>query len=525
MDGRAFTITKTFNGSSAKIEVLGRGYADARLNNFAGQNATVQKELLSALGIEPATNGDRRLAQFEEAVASGHLLKQAVTREVRFADLAEHMPRFEPISSTYYKQPDAMVQGTLRTVVAACLNPPHPETGEPKLLPELADIAEKIHAVLDEKVADIVNTLQKTHPKVVAVLVSPSFDFANGVTATNLMIDIGKGPQLISSFGEGTKKKLWMCLLEWERRAQQETRGASVIRAYDEPDVNLDYAAERKLFNNIVDSVYSEGSRSQAVVCTHAVTLIDQAAPETINHLRVAEDGTRTVEHLRLRGEDSAKAFLVSIGQSLGIANSAIFFERAFILVEGETEYEALPILYHYLYKRTLGRDGIALVNLKTNGAWPSMLEFFKSFRSDVTVLLLDSDSNEPASGARVTHDRLREIGYSPDFLDSSCLFIGDKEFEDAFLTSDIVTTLNNHWPKADGTVWHPHEIDAFRGSERKFSKDLLTLVRGNCVLDRRAFARKPDIGQLLAVECTRSGAVPPKIAQTFEIVRGKLSL
>ena len=523
LDGRIFTVTKTYTTGTIKIEVLGRGYADARFNNFDAQSAAIQKELLASLELEPESNAASRRTQFEEAVSAGLLHKQPVTREVRFIELSEHMPRFEPVSSTYYKQPDVMVQGTLRTVVSACLNPPHPETGEPKLLPELVEIAEKVRAALDEKIAHIVETLKKTHPKVVSVLVSPSFDFANGVTATNLMIDIGNGPQLISAFGEGTKKKLWMCLLEWERQAQQEARRASVIRAYDEPDVNLDYAAERKLFSNIVDSVHSEGSRTQAIVCTHAVTLIDQAAPETINHVRVSDDGTRAVEYLKLRDEDSSKAFLVSIGQSLGIANSAIFFERAFILVEGETEYEALPILYHAIYKRNLSRDGIAIINLKTNGAWPSMLEFFKRFRSDVTVLLLDSDSNEPVSGARVTRERLEQIGYSPDFLDTNCLFIGTKEFEDAFLTSDIVSVLNAHWPKADETAWQDVEIDAFRASDRKFSKDILDLVRRKCSFDRRAYARKPDIGQLLAIECTRSGAIPSKIVETFNLVRSKL--
>lgn len=523
MDGKFFTLTKTFTTGQAKVEVQGRGYADERFNSFNVQPATVQKELLSSLGIEPESNTPNRITQFEKAISDELLQKIATTREVKSSDVSDHLPRFEPVSSTYYKQPDLMVQGTLRTVVSTCLNPPHPETGEPKLLPALAEISETIRAALDEKVADIVDTLKKTHPKVVSVLVNPSFDFANGVTATNLMIDIGNGPQLISSFGEGTKKKLWMCLLEWERNAQREARHTSVIRAYDEPDVNLDYAAERKLFSNIVDSVHIEGSRTQAIVCTHAVTLIDQAAPETINHVRVNANGTRTIEHLKLHDEDSAKAFLVSIGQSLGVANSAIFFERAFILVEGETEYEALPILYHALYKRTLSRDGIALINLKTNGAWPSMLEFFKSFRSDVTVLLLDSDSNEPVSGARITRERLEKIGYSPDFLDTSCLFIGQKEFEDAFLTSDIVKVLNAHWPKADGSIWCDEEINAFRTADRKFSKDLLNLVRTSCTFDRRAYARKPDIGQLLAIECTRSGAIPSKVVDTFKQVRRKM--
>ena len=151
------------------------------------------------------------------------------------------------------------------------------------------------------------------------------------------------------------------------------------------------------------------------------------------------------------------------------------------------------------------------------------MLEFFRSFRADVTVLLLDSDSNEPVSGAKVTRERLLSIGYPPNFLDANCLFIGAKEFEDAFATDQIVSVLNMSWPKANGTAWVCDDVNGFRAADKKFSRDLLAQVRGQCVLDRRAYARKPNIGEMLAVECGNSGQVPSKIVEAFQLVRQKL--
>src|SRR5690606_39069691 len=122
----------------------------------------------------------------------------------------------------------------------------------------------------------------------------------------------------------------------------------------------------------------------------------------------------------------------------------------------------ALPTLYRNLYGRTLKQDGILLVNLHTNSAWKAVLKFLHHNRAEVTVLLLDRDCITANGTGIISSDDLRQIGFPDDFLSTNCHFIGEREFEDAFRTSDIVTVLNDHWPKLQGGAWTDCDVDQF---------------------------------------------------------------
>lgn len=518
-DGHRLVLTKTFTASSISCEVQGRSFADPRWNDFVRQSAAVQKELLQTLEIAPGRNAAERRAQFDEAVSTGALTKVAATVEIRFADIADHLPRFERVASTEYRHPDTMVQRTLQAVVDSFLRPQNPETGERELLPELQDIKSRIKDALDAKLKQMLDTLRTTNPRLISAEVSPGIDFSRSVTATNLMLDTGQGPRLVDSFGEGTKKKLWMGLLDWERQTQRELQDIPTIRAYDEPDVNLDYAAERKLFAGIIDATRGPERRTQAVVCTHTLTLIDRAPAKSVNLIKADEGGARSIEYVSDDADEEVESFLSTIGRSVGLTNSALFYERAYLVVEGESEENALPILYRNLYGRSIIEDGIVLVPLLC-GAWKAILKVLLRYKIDGTVMLLDQDCTTPGSGVRVTPEALAEAGYPAQFLTTSCFFIGDREFEDAFRTADIAAVLNSVWPKEDSTTWTEAEIDRFRDPACKFSDDLMRCVRRTCVKCQRRLARKPEFAEKLARHCSTSAQIPQPIRLVFEELR-----
>jgi hypothetical protein len=321
----------------------------------------------------------------------------------------------------------------------------------------------------------------------------------------------------LASFGEGTKKKLWMGLLDWERGASVPT---SVLRAYDEPDVNLDYGAERKLFMGIVDSTRDPNARTQAIVCTHAITLVDRAPGSAIRLITVGDDGKRQIAHLEEDTDAEVERFLGTVGRTVGLSNSALFYERAFLIVEGESEENALPELYRHLFGRSLAEDGIVLINLHSAGAWKAILKVLQRHKADVTVLLLDEDCRKPESSARITADTLADIGYEASFIDTSCFYIGNKEFEDAFRDEDIVAVLNGYWPRADKTPWtHDHVVE-IRQKGDKFSDQLMDCVRTTCAKERRQSARKPDFATRLGEHCSAPASIPAAIQSTFRAVR-----
>ncbi len=518
IDNKSFIIRKTFSVENNSFKVFGRGYSEPRWNNFSRLSAQDQKELLHSVKIVPEGNSDKRIEQFSLAVAEGLLQKESMWLDVRLADINDFLPRFEKVSSIEYLNPDSMVQRTLQSVVDSFIRPENPETGERELRKDLQNVKFEIEQALNAKTEQMVETLQHVNPRLVSIEVSPTIDFSKSVTTQNLLIDQGNGHQFISSYGEGTKKKLWMGLLDWQKATQSEYEDISVIRVYDEPDVNLDYAAERKLFSNIFDSTRNEKSRTQAIICTHAVTLVDRAPGDSINLISVSADGKRQIEYLDTheKSDSDVEEFLSTIGRSVGLSNSSLFYERAFLVVEGESEENALPILYKNLYGRSFIEDGIVLIPLFTCGAWKSILSVLHNHRETMTVLLLDNDCLSPESCAKISMDSLEEIGFSKEYFDKNGFFIGNKEFEDAFSTNDIVSVLNRDWPKEDGSNWLPNDVDEFRKPSYKFSSDLLLHVTKTCIKPKRNHVRKPEFALALAKFCKDEYQVPSVIKDVF---------
>jgi energy-coupling factor transporter ATP-binding protein EcfA2 len=523
--GDQLILGKTFSASGTSCDVEALGFVDPRWSSFARQTAPIQRDLLASINLVPAANEEQRIEQFAQAVDAGTVPKQPARVEIRFSEIAEHLPRFERVASTDYRDPDAMVQRTFQAVVDAFIRPEEPESHERRLIPALAEIRDGITAALKAKVDDMLAALKKVHPGLVSVEASPTIDFSRSVTNVSLVIDTGDGARLVRTYGEGTKKKLWMGLLDWERQARAGLEHFSTLRAYDEPDVNLDYSAERKLFATILDDTSSADTRFQAVVCTHAVTLVDRAPGQAINLIKVNPDGTRTIEHLAAGGDEELLSFLSTVGRTVGLTNSALFYERSFLLVEGESEENALPVLYSNLYGKPMISDGIVLVNLHSCGAWRAILALMLRHRSHIVTLLLDRDVQRPDRPSRVTPEALRAIGFPDVFLAQNCIFVGTKELEDAFSSADIVIVLNTRWPRQDAAPWTTVHIDALRVPEYDFADDLIKLVRQNCQPALRQSVRKPEFALRMAEHCNSPETIPLAIRSALQLARAKAGI
>lgn len=515
-DNRHIEIVKTFSiAGGNKCYVNSTTFEDPRLLTFASLSAEIQKDILVSAGIEPGKNAAIRVTQFEEGVAEGVFPKAHGLKEVRFADLISVLPRFEYISSSNYQQPDTLVQSTLRTALNNCIKPLDPQTNQPVLIPELTTAKGMVEQALNTKIKEVGDLIKTYNPKVNDISVESSIDFARSLGPSKLMLDMGLGFQFIEAFGEGTKKKLWMSLLEWDRITQKEVRNTSIIRAYDEPDVNLDYSAERKLFSNILDITSSPGSSIQSFISTHSMTMVDRAPAKSV-YLIQSQDVQRRIEHIKSDNDEQLELFLTTVGRSLGITNSALFYEKAFIVVEGESEENCLPILYKHVYGRALIEDGIVLVNLKSCGAWSQILKILLRNKSHLTVLLLDNDVKNGGTGVNITPSSLRSLGFPSSFVDNHCLFAGIKEFEDTFNSADIAELFNLHWPKVDGIPWEPDEIELEKTQSKKFSDTLKSLLFHKS----QSHVSKPTIALKMAEFCTDYHQVPEVVRSAFGLAR-----
>ncbi len=227
--------------------------------------------------------------------------------------------------------------------------------------------------------------------------------------------------------------------------------------------------------------------------------MIDRAPAKRINHI-VHENGVSKIDYLIGNDDTDIKQFLDKVSEISGIKNSSIFFERCFLIVEGHTEYNALPILYNICRDRSLSEEGVVLIDIDGNGAWKSFLKLLNRNKSKATLMLLDADTNLNGTKNKVTTKSLKSIGFDQQFLDNNVVFIGDKEFEDVFPNNVICRCLNKYWPKINNDVWTEEEIELLR-SQEKFSESLKKRVaeykaETNANID---FLRKPEFGLKIA--------------------------
>ncbi|SES10220.1 AAA family ATPase [Salipaludibacillus aurantiacus] len=466
----------TYDKHQTKNEIQGQAYTNELLNqDFSKLKTPELKAILDVLGIvtEGKVNNNQRVELIEQYL-NENTLEVEEKWTVAPKEILDIIPRFEKYCSSDYETPEKLIEKTLKDVFKSELYTKNPDTGETIVHESITGFEEKVREKLNEKVGELNGFVNTYNNQISNVSVEPIIDFTNGLkTGKLLLTEDNGGTYYLENKGEGTKKRLFMAILDWDRQIMLESVTKPVIRGYDEPDSNLHYEAQRKMYYSIRDITYQAQSQIQAIVCTHSLTMVDRAPSKIINLIKKNLEGHSNVEYLKSGGDSDIDEFLNSVTSNMGITNSSIFYERCFLLVEGITEENALPILYHKYFNRTLSESGIKIINIEGNGSWYNFVRLMGKNKSKLMLTLLDSDSKEPGTSCSLTLANLRSMGFQEDFIDKNVFYIGSKEFEDSFSSELYLKCLNLHWKKADGSLWTLEEIDLFK-AEEKFSDKIV---------------------------------------------------
>jgi hypothetical protein len=418
-----------------------------------------------------------------------------------------------------YDDPENMILNTLRQVFNSVV---YEDEDSQKLIADLKQVRDKAKVAINEKVAELLSYIRNYNDRVQDISYDPTIDFSRGLRAGQFQINDGRGLHYLSKTGDGTKRKMFIATLDWDRevtleQAAQDDGLPPVIRGYDEPDTNLDYEAQRTMCRAISSIVQEEKARTQAILCTHSPPMINRVPAQHIRLLSLHR-GCTQVEQLKTDGDSEVETFLRESARELGITNTVMFYERCFVLVEGETEMNALPILYRKIYGHSLLEDGIQPINVKGNGAVKEFLQLLSRNRQESTIVFVDSDTKN-TDEAELTEETLRSAGFDDDFIDERLLYVGVQEFEDAFSDEVIARCLQNKWPKPEGN-WVPGDIEPLREQDKKFSDALWeNLV---CQYTRGALRSswgKPVFAKELARNCDE-GEIPEAICDLFKSAR-----
>ena len=534
VDGR-LKVKKVYSHDPASVETFywGEQPVDKRFRsqNFSSLSAQEQKELIremeSTIGPEDISNKEKRAEWLQKYLTSCEKEALWVPVSGRWGNF---LPRFERYSSMDYKEPANMIVKTLRQVYENFIyeggekdvNEGMDEFSSRHLIPALREVEESAKQQIQTTVADLKSFIKRYDPRVKHIGYEPVFDFESSLRPGEFTIDVGRGLHRLSKTGDGTKRRMFMAVLDWDREVaiqqirEQKGYSRTIIRGYDEPDTNLHYEAQRLMFQAISDiTTYNE--RMQAILCTHSLTMIDRAPAQAIRLLRLDEGGCSYVSKLTVQDDPEIEQFLVNLARELGITNSVIFYERCFILVEGETEHNALPILYKKKYGRSLFEDGIRLINLKGNGAAKEFLRLLSHNRQSLTLIVVDSDTRSQGnSTGRLTERVLKESGFDDEFITERLIYVGSQEFEDVFSNEVIVLSLERHWPKQIGE-WTSREVDEWRAGG-KFSDNIKGAVWEQSGEDTPKWS-KPLFGVKLAEVCSEDD-IPEIVIEVFEKAR-----
>ena len=466
-----FTIKKTYtNGLAFKTEIKCNNLTNNDLASYNTLAAEPTKQLLIRLNLPAQAHQEQRKAAIQEYINRewDSLPKSPNYVELKFADFSQLLPYFQYFSSNEYGNPQNLIKKTLDTIYS---NHFYDENGNLKLK-SFDQLQKKIKANIDKKIEDnLLAKIKLYNPKIKNVKGNIDIDFAQGLSFGGIELDEGQGYRLVNEKGDGSKKRLFLSILEWDKEEQTKlTNTRSILRGYDEPDANLHFDAQRKMFYAISEVSNNSKSNTQNIIATHSVAMIDRAPSKSINHV-IQNNGISKVEYLNAYGDEDIKKFLNQVSEIGGINNSSIFYEKCFLLVEGESEDIAIKKIYRKLFNKSITEDGIVLINLQSNGAWFNFLKLMNRNKEACTVMLLDTDTQNPECGANVTVDKLNEIGFSPAFMANNVFFAGNQEFEDTLPDNKIRDILNRLYPRPTKGKWSIAHVQRMRTTYPKLSK------------------------------------------------------
>jgi len=344
-----------------------------------------------------------------------------------------------------------------------------------------------------------------------AVAIRPNFNFASGLTTTELQLLRKDGrPILLQQSGAGQRRRFSLAVYEWSQEIfkNRDENSRQLIMAFDEPDTHLDYKSQRQIFDVI--KRFADLSAVQVVVCTHSLNFIERVPINQIVHYKLDQTTRQTkLEVLTTTDHETTELFMYEISKNMGLRNSVMLHERCFLAIEGPTEITSIPVLFYKKYGMPLQSAGICLINGENSYGARMLVRFLNTNKRRV-IFLVDTDA--------ITTDSIKKnftpASFQIDGVDESTQvhYVGEKEFEDAFPDDLWARMAQVNYPKESGTPWIGADFTALRANP-KFSKAVQSLIQTEANVEEPS---KLDLGFKLA-QCISADEIPLVILECLD--------
>jgi putative ATP-dependent endonuclease of OLD family len=311
------------------------------------------------------------------------VLKEWESEQTRWQDLAVSKSKLRTESIPFYyieAQRDVVEDMKLRTSFLGKMLSEVPKSYDEKDIEALEEMIADLNEEAVSK-SEILSIIQKAlsgvdtaiDHKDSSINISP---FAKKIRDLNKNISIqyGENEETFTMDYHGMGTRSWSSLLTFKAFLNQSVKYSSTaenpyfpVIAIEEPEAHLHPNAQKKLYNQIKDIP------GQKIISTHSPYI---AACAELNEIRNLYKGADIVEYGSLDLEEILPEEQRKIKQKVINTKGEIFFSKALVLFEGETEEQALPILAEKHFGCPASELGIDFVGVGGAGSYYPFIKF-----------------------------------------------------------------------------------------------------------------------------------------------------
>jgi len=219
-------------------------------------------------------------------------------------------------------------------------------------------------------------------------------------------------------------------------RHEEEKKPFFPILAAEEPEAHLHPNAQKTLYRQL------EKSKGQVIVSTHSPYLAAMAKQTELRYLKRSDNGI-VVRFLSIEDKEERRRLQREVIHSRG----EILFSKALILCEGETEEQALPMLFEKYFGSECFVLGVSVIGVDGAGNYLPFLKFAKEF--EIPVFIFSDGESETTRGLKKTYSK---IYCETDITNCDYITILENtDFEEYLISSGFQSAIESVIKELDG--------------------------------------------------------------------------
>lgn len=304
------------------------------------------------------------------------------------------------------------------------------------------------------------------------------------------------------------------------------------ILSAEEPEAHLHPNAQRSLYRQLADS------KGQVIVSTHSPYLAALAKSEDLRYLKRDGDSVKILNLSPISEEDRRR-----LQREVIHTRGEILFSNAIVLCEGETEEQALPLLFEKYFDSEAFRLGVNFSGV--GGSGKRYLPFLTFARDlDIPIFIFSDGEANIVKSLKETYETVFGV---TDVTNCPYITILDNtDFEGYLIANGFKSSLENAITELDGSDAIKKWMTKRQGTLLRKDKSSSTpcpackqsigteIYRDYNVADGQEKAileildsSKPKYAPAVASKLCQldKAALPPKLVEFFEKIKSRLSI